>query len=88
MIDHRSINAGGRGESLRVVLVSALAALVVLLVQVLSVLLGVVLGLLAVDEVKALGLGQLVDLSAGEANEELLGELVGDGLACERMSAG
>jgi hypothetical protein len=78
---HYGYQREGRGESLRVILVSALAALVVILVQVLSVLLGMVLGLLAVDEVETLGLGQLVDLSTGEANEELLGELVGHGLA-------
>lgn len=66
---------------LRVVLISALALDVVLIVHVLDLLLGVVLGLLTVDEVHAFSLGELVDLSAGKANEELLGELVGDGLA-------
>lgn len=54
-----------------------------LVVHVLNVLLGVVLGLLTVDEVHALGLGQLVNLSTGKANEHLLGELMGDWLACK-----
>lgn len=52
-----------------------------LLVQVLGLLLGLVLGLLAVEVVHALGLGQLVDLGGGEAGEHLLGELVLNGLA-------
>jgi hypothetical protein len=54
---------------------------VVLVVELLGVLLGLVLGLLAVEEVLALGLGEAVDFTTGEASEELLGELVGDGLA-------
>jgi len=54
---------------------------VVLVVEVLSTLLGLVLGLLAVDEVLALGLGKTIDLSARETSEELLGELVADRLA-------
>jgi hypothetical protein len=58
---------------------------VVLVVEVLGVAAGIALGALAVDEVGALGLGELVDLGGGEAGEELLGELVGDGLACEGM---
>ena len=66
---------------LRVVLISTLALDVVLVVQVLALLSGVVLCLLTVDEVHALGLSELVDLSTGEANEELLGELVRDGLS-------
>jgi hypothetical protein len=53
-----------------------------LVVQVLNILLGVVLSLLAVNEVQALGLGELVDLSTGNTNKELLGELMGDWLAC------
>ena len=52
-------------------------------VHALDLLLGVVLGLLAVDEVHTLGLGQLVNLSTSEADKELLGELMGDGLSCE-----
>ena len=52
-----------------------------LVVHVLNVLLGVVFGLLTVDEVHALGLGQLVNLSTGKTNEHLLGELMGDWLA-------
>lgn len=55
---------------------------VLLLVQVLGLLLGVPLSLLAVEVVKALGLKELVDLSAGDAGEHFLGELVLDGLAC------
>jgi hypothetical protein len=54
---------------------------VVLVVELLGVLLGLVLGLLAVEEVLSLGLGEAVNLTAGEASEELLGKLVGDGLA-------
>lgn len=62
---------------------SGLVALVsvTLLVHVLGVLLGVVLGLLAVNPVHTLGLGELVDLAADEASDELLGESVADGLA-------
>jgi hypothetical protein len=55
----------------------------VAVVHALDLLLGMVLGLLAVDEVHALGLGQLVDLSTSETDKELLGELMGDGLSCE-----
>lgn len=54
-----------------------------LVVHILNALLGVVLGLLTVDEVHALGLGQLVNLSTGKTNEHLLGELMGDWLACK-----
>lgn len=54
---------------------------IVLVVELLSILLGTVLGPFAVDPVGALGLGELVDLGAGEASEELLGEGVGDVLA-------
>lgn len=57
-------------------------ATVVLVVELLGALLGLVLGLLAVEEVLALGLGESVDLGTGEAGEELLGESVGDGLTC------
>ena len=56
---------------------------VVLVVHVLDVLPGVVLGLLTIDEVHSLGLGELVDFSTCETDEELLGELVGNWLACE-----
>ena len=63
---------------LRVVLV---VATVVLIVELLGVLPGLTLGLLTVDVVGALGLGETVDFTASEAGEELLGELVGDGLA-------
>lgn len=54
---------------------------IVLVIHVLNVLLGVVLGLLPVDEIHALGLGQLVNLSTGETDKHLLGKLMGDGLA-------
>ena len=56
------------------------------IVESLSVLLGLVLGLLSVDVVKTLGLAELVDLSAGERGNELLGELVVDGLALLALS--
>ena len=55
---------------------------IVAVVHALHLLLGVVLGLLAVDEVHTLGLGQLVNLSTSETDKELLGELMGDGLSC------
>lgn len=57
---------------------------VVLIVHLLGVLRGLALGTLAVDVVGALGLAELVDLTASEAGDELLGELVGDWLAYER----
>lgn len=58
-----------------------------LVVHALGVLLRLVLSLLAVEPVRALGLGKLVDFGGGEAGEELLGEGVLDRLACGRMSA-
>lgn len=48
----------------------------------LGVLTSLMLGPLAVNVVKPLGLAELVDLSTGKASEEFLGELVADGLAC------
>jgi len=54
---------------------------VVLVVELLGVAPGVTLGLLAVNVVGTLGLGETVDLTAGEASEELLGEAVRDSLA-------
>jgi len=57
-----------------------------LVVETLSVLLGLVLGLLFVDVVKALGLDELVDLSTGKRSNKLLGELVVDGLALLALS--
>lgn len=54
---------------------------VVLVVELLDVLPGLALGLLTVDEVGTLGLGETVNLTASEAGEELLGEAVRDGLA-------
>jgi hypothetical protein len=66
----------------RVGLVSlVVAALVTLLVHVVGVLLGVVLGLLTVNPVHTLGLGELVDLTSDQAGDELLGERVVDFLA-------
>lgn len=56
-------------------------AAIVLVIQLFAAALGLVLGPLAVDVVGALGLGEFVDLSTGEACEQLLGELVGDWLA-------
>lgn len=56
-------------------------ATIVLVIQLLSVLSRVTLGLLAVNVVRALGLRQSVDFGARETHQELLGELVGDGLA-------
>ena len=57
-------------------------AAIVLIVHVLGVLLRCMLGTLAVDEVLALGLGELVDFSTSEPDEEFLGELMLDRLAC------
>jgi hypothetical protein len=68
---------------LRIILIGTLVLDVVLIVQMLGVLLGVVLGLLTVDEVQSLGLGELVDLSTGDTDKELLGELVRNWLACK-----
>ena len=48
----------------------------------LGVLPRIVLRALPVEPVLALGLGELVDLRGGESDEEFLGELVRDGLAC------
>ena len=67
----------------RVVLV---LAAVVLVVELLGVTPGVTLGLLAVDVVGALGLGETVDLTTGEASEEFLCEAVRDCLAYEGVS--
>jgi hypothetical protein len=54
---------------------------VVLVVELVAPLLSLVVGALLVNEVHALRLGEAVDLSTGETGEELLGKLVGDGLA-------
>ena len=40
------------------------------------------LRLLLVNVIHALGLEELVDLSARDADKEFLGELVGNGLSC------
>jgi hypothetical protein len=71
----------GAAVLVRVVLVGVLAVDVVLVVHLLSLLLCLALGLLLVEPVLALGLGELVDLGTGEASKDLLSELVGDGLA-------
>jgi hypothetical protein len=63
----------------RIVLV---LASVVLIIEVLGPLLGLMLRSLSIEEVLTLGLGQLVDFSAGKACEHLLCKLVRDWLAC------
>lgn len=55
---------------------------VVVVIHPLSILLGLMLRAFTVNEVLALGLGELVDLGGGEAGKELLSEGVVDGLAC------
>lgn len=73
----------GRAEAnVRIILIGTLVLDVVLIIHILDILLGVVLGFLAINEVHSLRLGELVDLSTCETDEELLGELVGNGLAC------
>ena len=74
-------SSAARPQSLRVILI---LSTVVFIIHVLSVLLGMVLSLLAVDEIHSFCLCQLVYFGAGEANEEFLGELVGDWLAWGR----
>lgn len=49
---------------------------VLLVVKLFGLLAGVTLGLFAVEEVEALGFEELVDLTAGDAGEDLLGHLV------------
>ena len=73
-----------RGNSRIILVLTA----VVLVIHILNVLLGVVLGLLTVDEVHALGLDQLINLSTGKTNEHLLGELMRDWLACRTLEFG
>ena len=70
-----------RWKGLRIVLIGTMSALIMLLVEMLGVLLRMALCLFAIDVVQALCLDKLVDLGARNADEELLGELVGDGLA-------
>lgn len=57
---------------------------ILLVVKLLGVLPGLAFGLLAVDVVGTFGLSELVDLTTGETGNELLGEGVGDWLACWR----
>lgn len=64
-----------------VVLLSAVVALVVLLVHVVGVLLGMLASLDLVNLIHALALGKLVDLGADKAHQGLLGESVLDSLA-------
>jgi len=54
-----------------------------LIIHVLDLLLGVMLGLLTINEIHSLGLRELVDFSTCDTDEEFFGELVGDGLACQ-----
>lgn len=77
----RYVFLGAEEQYSRIILISILAVDVVVVVHSLSILLGVMLGLLTVDEVHALGLGELVDFSTRKTDEELLGELVRDGLS-------
>jgi hypothetical protein len=65
----------------RVVVISTMALDIMLVVHLFSVRLCVALRFLLVEEVLALGLDELVDLSTGEASEELLGKLMRDRLA-------
>lgn len=68
--------------SLRIILISTLSPNIVLIIHMLDVLPRVVLRLLAINVIQTLGLEELVDLSSCNTDEEFLGELVGDGLAC------
>ena len=73
---------GSRGfVYLRIILVTLRGVL--LIIHVLNVVTCLALGLFTVDPVGTLGLGELIDLSTCETDEELLGELVGNGLAYE-----
>jgi hypothetical protein len=58
---------------LRVILIGILTINVVFVVHALRVLLCLALGLLLIEPVLALGLGELVDLGTCEASEQLLG---------------
>lgn len=68
-----------RSLPLRVVI---LLAAIVLVVELLGSLLGLVLGLLTVDIVGTLGLGETVDFHTSKGGDGLLGELVRGWLAC------
>ena len=70
---------GGGGVSNSRVILIHITILVV--VQLLGLLLGVVLGLLLVEEAEPLRLGQLVDLGPRDPREQLLGQRVADRLA-------
>ncbi len=69
-------------DSLRIILISTLSADIVLVIHMFDILPRMMLCLLLVNVIQALGLEELVDLSASEADEEFLGELVGNGLSC------
>ena len=73
-----------REGRLRIILISTVAAHVVLIIHMLDILPRMALRLLLIHPIEALGLEQLVDLRARDADQELLGELVRDGLACAR----
>lgn len=64
-----------------------IVATIVVVVHVLSLFLGLMLGLLFVEEVFALGFGKTIDLGTGETGEHLFGQGMGDWLACCRFSA-
>jgi uncharacterized membrane protein len=56
---------------------------IMIVIELLRTLLGLVLSALTVEEVLALGLGELVNFSTGESNKQFFGELMLDWLACE-----
>jgi hypothetical protein len=77
---HRSIPPGSL-IPVGIVLLRSLPLDVMLIVQLLRILLSVPVRLNTLVLIHALGLGQLVDLAADEAGEELLSESVGDRFA-------
>ena len=77
----------GRTVLVGIVLVGTLVLDVVLVVHVAGALLGVALGSLLVVEVHAFGLGELINFTADETSEQLLGESVVDSLAWRDISS-
>jgi hypothetical protein len=69
-------------DSLRIILISPLSADIVLIIHMFDILPRMALRLLLVNVIQALGLEELVDLSARNADEKFLGELMGNGLSC------